>query len=71
MRRGQPSRELEMSRLAHTPSALRKTQNVILFEVPPPHTPGHDEWLLDEALIETFPASDPIAVSPDSPNDDP
>lgn len=24
----------------------------------------HDEWLLDEALAETFPASDSIAVSP-------
>jgi len=23
-------------------------------------SPGHDEWLLDEALAETFPASDPI-----------
>jgi hypothetical protein len=23
-------------------------------------SPGHDEWLLDEALEETFPASDPI-----------
>jgi hypothetical protein len=23
--------------------------------------PTHDEWLLDEALKETFPASDPIA----------
>jgi len=22
---------------------------------------GHDEWLLDEALAETFPASDPIS----------
>lgn len=28
---------------------------------------GHDEWLLDEALAETFPASDPIAVSAYSP----
>ena len=33
-----------------------------------PHSPvtpteGHDEWLLDEALAETFPASDSIAVS--------
>ena len=27
---------------------------------------AHDEWLLDEALAETFPASDPIAVSPHS-----
>lgn len=24
----------------------------------------HVEWLLDEALAETFPASDPIAVAP-------
>ena len=23
----------------------------------------HEEWLLDEALCETFPASDPIAVT--------
>ena len=32
---------------------------------PLPATPteGHDEWLLDEALAETFPASDSIAVS--------
>ena len=29
-----------------------------------PATVGHDEWLLDEALAETFPASDSIAVSP-------
>ena len=25
---------------------------------------AHNEWLLDEALKETFPASDPIAVTP-------
>jgi hypothetical protein len=24
-----------------------------------PGAPGHDEWLLDEAIEETFPASDP------------
>ena len=24
-------------------------------------SPVHDEWLLDEALAETFPASDPIS----------
>jgi len=23
----------------------------------------HDEWLLDEAIRETFPASDPVAVA--------
>lgn len=39
------------------------TLKVTASELPPPHTPEHDEWLLDEALIETFPASDPIAVS--------
>jgi hypothetical protein len=24
-------------------------------------SPSHDQWLLDEALSETFPASDPIS----------
>jgi hypothetical protein len=28
---------------------------------PPPGTPEHEEWLLDEAGEETFPASDPGA----------
>jgi hypothetical protein len=33
--------------------------------------PGNEEDLLDEALEETFPASDPIAVhpEPDTPRD--
>jgi hypothetical protein len=26
-----------------------------------PGAAGHDEWLLDESLGETFPASDPIS----------
>jgi hypothetical protein len=26
-------------------------------------SPAHDDWLLDEALLETFPASDPISPS--------
>jgi hypothetical protein len=26
-------------------------------------SPSHDQWLLDEALDETFPASDPISPS--------
>ena len=36
------------------------------LERPLPDITGHDEWLLDEALAETFPASDSIAVSPHS-----
>jgi hypothetical protein len=26
-----------------------------------PGAPGHDDWLVDEAIEETFPASDPTA----------
>ena len=33
----------------------------------PPHAGRHDEWLLDEALTETFPCSDSIAVSLERP----
>ena len=40
------------------------------FELLPSDMAGHDEWLLDEALAETFPASDSIAVSPHSPASD-
>lgn len=29
----------------------------------PLESPSHDQWLLDEALAETFPASDPISPS--------
>lgn len=39
-------------------------------ELPLPDVAGHDEWLLDEALAETFPASDSIAVSPYPPASD-
>ena len=44
------------------PGLPRKLQNLTSSETP--HAEGHDEWLLDEALAETFPASDSIAVSP-------
>jgi hypothetical protein len=30
---------------------------------PPPGTPEHKEWLLDEAGEESFPASDPPATA--------
>jgi hypothetical protein len=36
----------------------------VISSEPPRHAEGHDKWLLDEALAETFPASDSIAVSP-------
>jgi hypothetical protein len=29
--------------------------------MPPPGTPEHEEWLIDEAVAESFPASDPPA----------
>lgn len=32
-----------------------------------PQSPSHDDWLLDESLAETFPASDPIAPAAKSP----
>jgi hypothetical protein len=39
-------------------------------DLPLPDAARHDEWLLDEALAETFPASDSIAISPHSPASD-
>jgi hypothetical protein len=57
-----------MTKGAHTDSD-RPTEvpKITPFELPLPDIAGHDEWLLDEALAETFPASDSIAVSPHSP----
>ena len=37
----------------------------------PPDHPDHAEELLDEAIAETFPASDPVSISIDKPRDDP
>ena len=60
-----------MSRPSHSAAAVfDKRLKVTPFELPLPCTPEHDEWLFDEALIETFPASDPIAVSPNSSGSD-
>jgi len=54
-----------MSKQPHTASGPRiRRLKVISPELPLSDAAGHDEWLLDEALAETFPASDPIAVSP-------
>jgi hypothetical protein len=33
-----------------------------------PQAPEHEDWLLDESLRETFPASDPISPSADKPS---
>ncbi len=53
-----------MIRAQHTAPALRANLGKLAStELSPPGTARHDEWLLDEALEETFPASDPIAVS--------
>ncbi len=52
-----------MSKQLHNASGLSTKALKITF----PESPcveGHDEWLLDEALVETFPASDAIAISP-------
>jgi hypothetical protein len=53
-----------------TPGLPAKTLKVTGHELPPAHTPGHDEWLLDEALADTFPGTDPIAVDPNAPHTD-
>lgn len=54
-----------MTKQTYVASAVpTKGPRGIAFELPVPGATGHDEWLLDEALDETFPASDPIAVSP-------
>ncbi len=34
-----------------------------LFSLRPRLRHDHDEWLIDEAVAETFPASDPVAVA--------
>ena len=47
---------------ASDPGAERRS------EVPQP-SGVHEDWLLDEALQETFPASDPIAPAGDAHRD--
>jgi len=51
--------------MKQTQSAFGLPAKVRKFIAPGPRpVEGHDEWLLDEAPAETFPASDSIAVSP-------
>lgn len=60
-----------MTKQPYTPSGLpTSVPKLTSPELPLPGVAGHDEWLLDEALAETFPASDSIAVSPYSPASD-
>jgi hypothetical protein len=42
---------------------LNGTSSVAGVEAESVDSSAHDEWLLDEALDETFPASDPISPS--------
>ncbi len=61
--------EILMTKPKDSPIGMpAKDLKVTSSDLPQPHTPEHDEWLLDEALGETFPASDPIAVPSDSPD---
>ena len=60
-----------MTRAQHSASAAQSS--ALKFkpnELPLSAGARHDEWLLDEALDETFPASDPIAVSCGDAHDD-
>jgi len=47
-----------------TPSANTRTASITPSQLRLLAEREHQEWLLDEALRETFPASDPIAVTP-------
>jgi len=44
-------------------SASAKTATITPSQLQSLAQREHEEWLLDEALRETFPASDPIAVT--------
>ncbi len=52
-----------MTKQPHRASGLPTKLLKVVSPEPLRHAEGHDEWLLDEALAETFPASDSIAVS--------
>lgn len=60
-----------MTKQPYTASGLpTRVRKITSSELPLPDVEGHNEWLLDEALGETFPASDSIAVSWYSPASD-
>ncbi len=55
---------------SHRGSALAQEFPAAILSESQPHAEGHDEWLLDEALAATFPASDPFSISPYSSGPD-
>jgi hypothetical protein len=42
---------------------------VCTIKTPPDH-PEHQEEFLDDAITESFPASDPVSISMEKPQDD-
>lgn len=52
-----------------TPETHDPAQKVAASKIVPvkPEDPKHEEWLVDEALDESFPASDPPAIASPSP----
>lgn len=48
----------------HDPAPKTAASKIVPVE---PEDPKHEEWLVDEALDESFPASDPPAIASPSP----
>ena len=46
-----------------SPAPAPKTSSTRVPAHPKPADPKHEEWLLDEGVDESFPASDPPAIS--------
>jgi hypothetical protein len=49
------------------PAPAPKVSSTRVPPHPKPSDPEHEEWKLDEAVDESFPASDPPAVTPPKP----
>lgn len=54
-----------LDRVPSAPSTATATPGAP--KTPPAQAARHDEWLIDESLEETFPASDPIAPAYSAP----
>jgi hypothetical protein len=50
-----------------TPAPAPKVSATRVTPHPKPSDPKHDEWKVDEAVDESFPASDPPAVTQPTP----